>query len=138
EIMSPLTEHEGEAYLLGRFVDVLTEELGLQVAAGRSSTLRRRRKKRGLEPDNCYWIANEAKVRGKRRIDLRVDPPPDLAMEIDATRSSLNRMSIYAALGVPEVWRLTRQGMTFHALRPDGTYAEVANSLSFPLLAAAD
>src|SRR5438067_13583653 len=70
EIMSPLPGHEGVKYLLGRFVDVLTEELRLDMWAGGSSTLRRRRARRGLEPDNCYWIANAKAVRGKKRLDL--------------------------------------------------------------------
>src|SRR6516162_9729682 len=68
EIMTPLPAHETAAYLLGRFVDTLTEELGLLVKAGRSTTFRRRRRQRGLEADNSYWIANEAKVRGKQTI----------------------------------------------------------------------
>src|SRR5438132_2188729 len=68
EIMSPLREHETDADMLGRFVVVLTEELGLTLGAGRSTTYRRRRKRRGLEPDNSYWIANEPRIRGKRRI----------------------------------------------------------------------
>src|ERR1700736_1311356 len=69
EIMNPLPEHETGAYLLGRFVDTLTEELSLPVKAGRSTTFRRRQRQRGLEADNCYWIANEARVRGKQTID---------------------------------------------------------------------
>src|SRR5437899_1434050 len=63
EIMSPLLEHESGADLLGRFVVVLTEEFDLPIKSGRSTTFRQRRKKRGLEPDNSYWIANEPKVR---------------------------------------------------------------------------
>ncbi len=136
EIMSPLRSHERGAYLLGRFVDTLTDELGLAVEAGRSTTFRGRRKARGLEADNSYWIANEAKVRGKDRIDLRVDPPPDLAIEVDVTHSSLNRMAIYAALGVPEVWTLADSQLTFHLLK-DETYA-ACGSLSFPGLVASD
>jgi Uma2 family endonuclease len=137
--MSPLPEHEDAAYLLGRFVDVLTEELGLPVMAGGSTTLRRRKKQRGLEPDNCYWIANEHRMRGKRRLNLRVDPPPDLAIEVDVTRSSLNRMGIYAKLGVPEVWRLDdEQTLLFYALDKDGKYTEVTHSLAFPLVTPAD
>ena len=111
EIMSPLWEHERPAYFLGRFIDVLTEELRLPCEPGRTVTLWRRRKSRGLEPDNCYWIASVERLAGKTHIDLRVDPPPDLAIEIDFTRSSLDRMSIYAALGVPEVWRATSTGI---------------------------
>jgi Uma2 family endonuclease len=139
EIMSPLHEHESDADLLGRFVVALTEELGLPIKAGRSTTFRRRRNQRGIEPDNSYWIQNEARVRGNRRIDLRVDPPPDLAVEVDVTSSSLDRMAIYAALGVPEVWRLDNgRDLSFQVLQADGTYAASARSLAFPLLAAAD
>src|SRR5437773_5039758 len=138
EIMNPLPEHETGAYLLGRFVDTLTEELGLPVKAGRSTTFRRRRKQRGLEADNSYWIANEALVRGKQVIDLRVDPPPDLALEIDLTHSSLDRLSIYAALRVPEVWRLDEQGLTAHVLQADGQYAASPFSKAFPQLKVAD
>src|SRR5881398_224534 len=94
EIRSPLFEHEIDADLLGRFVVVLTEELGLPLQAGRSTTLRRRRMRRGLEPDHSWWIAHAAPMRGRRRLDLRTDPPPDLALEVDVTHRSLNRMAI--------------------------------------------
>jgi Uma2 family endonuclease len=137
EIMSPLWQHEGSAYLLGRLIDALTEELGIPVRAGRTVTLRRRRLRRGLEPDNCYWIASEARVRGKTKLNLRTDPPPDLAIEVDVTRSSLNRMSIYAALGVPEVWRVNAQGLTFNVLVA-GSYQVRPTSLAFPQLRPAD
>ena len=119
EIMSPRLEHEKPAYLLGRFIDVLTEELNMPCIAGRSVTLPRRRKGRGLGPDNCYWIANAPRVQGRRELDLRVDPPPDLAIEVDVPSSSLDRMSICAALGVPEVWRLSTGPIPFpHPARP--------------------
>jgi Uma2 family endonuclease len=138
EIMSPLHEHESDASFLGRLAVTLTEELGLPVKAGGSTTFRRRRRRRGLEPDECYWIANEPRVRGKRHIDLRIDPPPDLAIEVDVTRSSLDRLNIYSALGVPEVWRLTDQGLKIHVLARDGRYAECPNSQAFPLVTPAD
>src|SRR5260370_24688299 len=138
EIMSPLHEHESDADLLGRFVVTLTEELGLPIKAGRSTTFRRRRNQRGIEPDNSYWIQNEARVRGNRRIDLRVDPPPDLAVEVDVTSSSLDRMAIYAVLGVPEVWRLDNgRDLSFQVLQADGTYAASPQSRAFPLIGAA-
>lgn len=132
EIMSPLRKHEGLADLLGRFVVVLTEEFGLPLASGRSTTYRRRRQKRGLEPDNSYWIANEKRVRGKEHIDLAKDPPPDLAHEIDVTKSSLNRMAIYAALQVPEVWRADKGKLSFHILAANGKNQESETSLAFP------
>jgi Uma2 family endonuclease len=138
EIMSPLFEHEFEADLLGRFVVVLTEELSLPLIAGGSTTLRRRRLQRGLEPDRCWWIAHALQMRGKRRLDLRVDPPPDLALEVDVTNSSVDRMGIYAALRVPEVWRFDGQDLTFHHLGTDGRYAVQPQSLAFPGLTPAD
>jgi Uma2 family endonuclease len=137
EIMSPLWEHERPAYILGRLIDVLTEELQLPCEPGRTVTLRRRRKSRGLESDNCYWIASAGRLAGKTRLDLRVDPPPDLAIEMDVTRSSLDRMSIYAALAVPEVWRVTSAGLSFNMLE-GGVYQVRSHSLSFSRLASAD
>jgi Uma2 family endonuclease len=138
EIMSPLHEHESDGRFLGRLVVTLTEELSLPVKAGGSTTFRRKRRRRGLEPDDCYWITSEPQVRGKRRIDLRTDPPPDLAIEVDVSRGSLDRMSIYAALRVPEVWWLHQQGLTFHVLGTDGHYAEATHSLAFPMISPAD
>jgi Uma2 family endonuclease len=138
EIMSPLHEHESDAEMLGRFVTVLTEELGLTIKAGRSTTFRRRRMRRGLEPDHSWWIAHEPQMRGKRRIDQRVDPPPDLAIEVDVTHRAVNRMSIYARLGVPEVWQLNAQGLSFQVLQANRRYAEQTHSASFPLFTPAD
>jgi Uma2 family endonuclease len=138
EIMTLTLGHESWSHLLGRFVVILTEELNLPLAAGGSTTIRRRRSRRGLEPDECYWIQNEPLVRGRNRIDLRVDPPPDLAIEVDISRSSLDRLGIYAALGVPEVWRFDGQTLTFHVLGANGEYAASSHSRAFPLLAAAD
>jgi Uma2 family endonuclease len=137
EIMSPLLEHDNSSWLLGRFAVVLTEELGLPVLGGGSTTFRRRR--RGLEPDECFWIANEPRMRGKRRVDLRVDPPPDLAIELDVTRSSMDRMGVYGALSIPEVWRLDDpQTLSFQVLQPDGTYTAASYSLAFPMVTPAD
>lgn len=139
EIISPLHEHDCDTDLLARFVVVLTEELDLPIHAGGSTTLRRRRKQKGIEPDRCWWIANEAAMRGKRDFKLRRDPPPDLALETDVTSSSMDRMGIYAVLRVPEVWRLADQALTFNLLAPDGKkYAESARSRAFPVIAPAD
>lgn len=137
EIISPLLEHD-DGRFLGDLVFVLTEELGLPLKRGGSATLRRRRRRRGIEADECFWIANAARMAGRRRLDLRTDPPPDLALEVDVSQSSLNRLAIYAALRVPEVWRLEGDTLTFYALRADGTYETVAASRSFPLVTPAD
>jgi Uma2 family endonuclease len=138
ELMAPSHEHESLSYLLARFVDALTEELGLPVKGGRSTTFKRRKRQCGIEADSCWWIAGEPLVRGKEVIDLRRDPPPDLALEIDITHSSLDRLSIYARLNFPEVWRLEGLAITCHLLRSDGTYAISKLSQAIPGLAVAD
>lgn len=138
EIMTLSHTHENSSYLLARMVDALTEELRLPVKGGRSTTFRRKRRRRGLEPDACWWIVNEPRVRGKEEIDLRVDPPPDLALEVDITHSSLDRLEIYARLGVPEVWRFDGKVLTFHVLGNDGRYVEAADSKAFPGVRPAD
>src|SRR5262249_14087415 len=138
ELMTLSHEHENQSYLLARLVDALTEELNLPVKGGRSTTFRRRKRQRGLEPDNCWWIANELLVRGKTTIDLRRDPPPDLALEIDITHSSLNRMAIYAALRVPEVWRWEGQTLACYLLGSDGRYTVGVVSRAIPGLVVAD
>jgi Uma2 family endonuclease len=138
EILLPLLEHDGDSRFLGDLVFVLTEELGLPLKLGGSTTLRRRKRRRGIEAAACFWIANAHRMAGRRRLDLRIDPPPDLAIEIDVSHSSLDRLSIYAALRVPEVWRLEGDTLTFHLLQPDGSYQSSATSLSFPQLTPAD
>ena len=138
ELMTLSHEHESYSYILSRLVDALTEELGLPVKGGRSTTFRRPRRRRGLEPDSCWWIASEPQVRGKTEIDIAHDPPPDLALEIDITHSSLDRLAIYAALGVPEVWRLEGRTLVCHLLGSKGRYVQSATSRAFPGLVVAD
>lgn len=137
EIM-PRLDHDGDSRFLCKFVGVLTDELGLTVKSGGSATLRRQLLQRGIEADECFWIANEPRMRGRRELNLRRDPPPDLAIEVDVTHSSLDRLEIYAALGVPEIWRIDGNVVAFLALQADGTYADVAASLSFPLVTPGD
>jgi Uma2 family endonuclease len=138
EIMTPLLAHDDDGDFLGDMVKTLAMELGLPLKRGGSVTIRRRSIERGLEPDRCFWIANASRMAGRRRLDLRRDPPPDLAIEVDVSHSSLDRMAIYAILGVPEVWRLDGDSLTFHVLGPRGTYRRGARSRAFPQVAPAD
>jgi Uma2 family endonuclease len=138
EIMTISFEHERYAWFLGRLAVALTEELGMPILGGGSTTFRRYAKRRGLEPDNCYWITAEPKMRGKWKIDLLRDPPPDLAIEIDISRSSLGRMSIYASLAVPEIWRFDGRTLSFHILQKNGTYLATTDSHIFPGLRSSD
>lgn len=133
EIMTLSHQHEGLGWFLDKMVFVLTEELNLPIKGGGSTTFRKKKKHKGLEADNCYWIAHEADVRGKTVIKLSIDPPPDLAIEVDISRGSMNRMRIYAAIKVPEVWRHDHNGLAFLVLNPLGKYDSAAVSPAFTL-----
>ncbi|TAF57489.1 MAG: Uma2 family endonuclease [Oscillatoriales cyanobacterium] len=104
ELMVPLPEHERYSWTLGRLIVALSEEIGIEIIGLKSSTWRSEPKKAGNEADECFYIQNEALMRGKLTIDLKNDPPPDLAVEMDLTSSSINKMAVYAELKVPEVW----------------------------------
>lgn len=132
EFMTLSHGHERCCSLIGRMIDVLTEELDLPVQSGGSTTLDREDLDRGAEPDRCYYLEHEPLVRGKEEIDLAVDPPPDLAVEVDMSRSSRVRLTIYAMMGIPEVWRFDGETMWFHRLNAEPRYDLTSESLFFP------
>lgn len=138
EIMIPSYKHENKKRLLGRLVEALTEEMEIEIASSASMTCRRKDLRRALEPDESYWIANEPVMRGREDIDLEIDPPPDLVLEIEISRSTLNRMAIYAALRVPEVWRFDGEVLRVFLLSSRGTYRPSARSKAFPFLPLAE
>jgi Uma2 family endonuclease len=137
ELMSPSQSHERFKKIFGRFVEAVTGELGLPCEGAGSTTWRLKDLDRGLEPDECYYIAN-AEVAIGRDVDLATDPPPDLAIEVELSRSQLDRMGIYAALRIPEVWRFDGETLHFHSLSADGTYAVCENSRGLPFLTPAE
>ena len=116
-------------------VDMLTEELEISVEGGDTTTHKRQDLDKGAEPDKCYWFGDNARrMRGKRQLDLNRDPAPDLVIEVDVTRTSLDRLKIFAAMGVPEVWRSTGRSLQFLHLQADGTYQARTTSRNFPTL----
>jgi len=134
EFMTLSLGHERWGALLGQFVEVLTEELDMPRQSGGSTTLNREDLDRGLEPDRSYYLEHEPQVRDKDQIDLTFDPPPDLGIEIEISRSALNRMSIYAALHVPEIWRFDGRRLRVFRLTEEATYVETTTSPHFPFL----
>ena len=137
EIRMPSDLHESYKKLLGRIVEALTEALEIEICSLGSMTCDRQDLARGLEPDQCYYIQNEAKIWGNEKINLQIDPPPDLAIEIDITSSSINRFAIYAKLAVPEIWRYDGQIITIHHLVGD-RYVLSDRSLALPILSTVD
>jgi Uma2 family endonuclease len=134
EIMAPSFNHERCKRQLGRVVETVADETGQRYISGGSTTFRRADLERGLEPDDCFYLVNVQWVLGKSEIDLRTDPPPDLALEIDITASSLDRLAIYAALGIPEVWRFDGSNLQVLCLSAAGEYQAAATSRAFPAL----
>lgn len=134
EIMSPSFRHERYGSVLGGLVVILGEELEISLLEGGSTTFKDGDIERGLEPDDCFWIENVERILGRDTIDLAIDPPPDLAIEIDVTRSSLDRMGIYAALRVPQVWRFDGIRLWVYVLGDNGRYRESDTSPTFPFL----
>ena len=129
EIMAPLPEHEDDKETIGDLLKDFLEELDIEFRTLGSTTFKNPNMLKGIEPDQCFYVQNESAIRGKKRLDLTIDPPPDLALEIDIT--SRTHPEIYAALGVPELWRRVGEEIRIYQLQ-DGRYVEVAESPSFP------
>ena len=132
EIMVPSPEHERFKEVLGRFVETLAEELDVKIEPLGSTTFKRPELS-GKEPDKCFYIQNLSAVKGKKRIDMTQDPPPDLVVEIDITSRSENSLQVYADLGVPEVWIYNGSRLRIKRLE-NGEYVEGEISLAFPSL----
>lgn len=137
EIISPLPEHEIAKEAIADIVKAILEATDTPWLSLGSTTFRRRLKKKGLEPDSCFYIRNRIQIVGKKRINLPHDPPPDLAIDIDITSRSLARLPIYEALGVPELWRYDGRRLVCMRLTKSG-YEESQTSPSFPSLRLSD
>lgn len=137
EIRMPLTQHEEPKRLIESFVEAIVDELGIEIRSLGALTLEREDLTRAVEPDTCFYIANESIVRGLKDIKLPENPPPDLVVESDYTNSSLNKFTLYASLGVPELWRYRKNNLEVHQLI-EGEYKQVNNSVAFPFLSIAE
>jgi len=131
EIMAPLPVHEDDKEIIGDLIKALLEELDIEFRSLGSTTYKSEAMLKGIEPDQCFYIQNEQAIRGKKRLDLSINPPPDLALEIDVT--SRTHRSIYAALRVPELWRFENGTLQINILRQD-CYEESPESSIFPNL----
>ncbi|KJH69493.1 Uma2 family endonuclease [Aliterella atlantica] len=135
EIMTPLPEHEDDKEIIGDLLKALLEELNIEFRPLGSTTYKNKQMSVGVEADQCFYIQNEAAIRGKKRIDLAIDPPPDLALEIDIT--SRTRLNNYEALGVPELWRYDGESLEINVLE-SGKYVKSNISRNFPSLPLVD
>lgn len=134
EVMAPASAHEKPKSVIHTLVTAIRDELDIDIESLGSSTLKTELKAKGAEPDDSFYIQNALLVIGKDDIDNR-EPPPDLVVEIERTSASLNKFSIYAALIVPEIWRIRGYQVQIYLLT-SGSFEESPVSLAFPFLAA--
>jgi Uma2 family endonuclease len=133
EIMSPISQrHERLKSLLSCLIDVLTVELEIPRRTLGSTTWKRRDLEKGIEADQCYYLTTEPIIRKKKEIDLSIDPPPDLAIEIENTVSAIDKLIIYALLRVTEVWRFDGEVLQILALQDNREYVSQDHSRFFP------
>jgi Uma2 family endonuclease len=134
ELMSPLMPHERSKRLLEKLIDIVLEELDIPAVSVGSMTCKREDLDRGSEPDSGYYIQNEPLIRHRETVNLEEDPPPDLVLEVEYSRSAVNKLKLYAAMGVPEFWRYNGQTLRIYQLFGQ-EYVQQENSLTFsPIL----
>jgi Uma2 family endonuclease len=136
-IVSPTLKHDRVKSLIGSMLQLTVIHFRIPILSCGSATWRRAKASKGLEPDECYYVQHEPAVRRKDKIDLRRDPPPDLAIEVEVTHHEIDRLKIYAALGVSEVWHHRKGELRFLKLK-GRKYVSIKKSAAFPMLKPAD
>ncbi|HKI35535.1 MAG TPA: Uma2 family endonuclease [Gemmataceae bacterium] len=138
ELVTRSREHEIYKCLLGRLIDVWADETLTPLGYGGEMTLQRGDVERGVEGDECFWVGNLERLTDPLHIDLSRDPPPDLVIEAEVSTTVVDRLSVYATLGVPEVWRVSASRIRVGRLQPDGQYQWGEQSTVFPALPLAE
>ena len=134
EIMAPSIPHEGAKNVIHDFVVVLRDELDVDIESEGSATYRSQWKAKGAEPDDSFFVQNASAIIGRHeQYNIERDPPPDIVVENERASASLDKFAIYAALGVPEIWRERKKVVRFYVLN-GASYVEVSNSRAFPFL----
>ena len=135
ELVTPSMPHEMEALTITRIVDIVGAVMGVPVLSAGGTTYRRQDLERGFEPDASFYIQNETRVRSRRELDLIVDPPPDVVLEMEMSRSARDKLPLFASMGISEVWRCDGQRVSIFILdRERDGYQESSHSLALPAL----
>lgn len=136
ELMTPFRQHENIGRLIGRMVETYSEVRGIEIASCASTTFKRFDLDRAFEPDESYYIAHAELIRPRDEVDLSIDPPPDLVIEVELTSSAIKKLKLFAVMGVPEVWRHDGTKLWMARLVA-GEYQQIESSLGLPGLSAA-
>jgi Uma2 family endonuclease len=116
ELMSPRRQHENIGSLIGRMVETFTEVMDIEIQTVASTTFKRKDLQKAFEADESYYIEHAEQIRPKDEVDLTMDPPPDLVIEVEITSSAIEKLKLFAAMGVPEVWRHDGERLQMFAL----------------------
>ncbi len=131
ETFLPSCQHHHISAIISRIVATWVDEMNIHVVSMGNTTWKREDLAMGLEPDSSYYVQNEPRMWTRMEIDCAVDPPFDLAVEVELSRSSVKKMPIYAALGIRELWRYDGQILRIYEL-VDGQYQSREASICFP------
>jgi len=138
EMMTPRRDHEWIKGLSARMLEAMALALDIPIQSTGSTTLSRSKHDRGLQPDESYYVGEHVASVGSETYQPGTDPPPDLAIEVEASNPVVPRLPLYADIGVREIWRWSGEEMEFLRLSERGDYEKLQHSLAFPFLAAAD
>ncbi|MCI0387435.1 MAG: Uma2 family endonuclease [Acidobacteria bacterium] len=133
QIMTLSPEHENYVRFFESLITAVRLRLRINIRSFGSATMKKRKKSKGNEPDACFYVQSAVLIGNRIQLDFAVDPPPDIAVEVDLYHDSMNKLPIYAALGVSEVWRYDGQKLTIHLLQEEH-YIEAEASPALPLL----
>ena len=137
-IMAPLWIHDRDKTLVGRMIEMTSFLLDVPIASCGSATWKRKDLRKALEGDEAYYVQHAAQMVGRMELDIRRDPPPDLVLEVEVTLSPVEKLPVYGALGVPEIWHVKDRGVRCLHLDRAGQYVEAEASLAFPFLRPAE
>ncbi|HKY30100.1 MAG TPA: Uma2 family endonuclease [Pyrinomonadaceae bacterium] len=112
-------------------VALLTEVFEIECTSYGSTTFKRKDLQRGFEPDCCFYSKHESRMRGRKRINLPKDPPPELVIDINISSPSIRKLPVFAAFGIPEAWQFAGDELHIFVLH-DQEYTESKNSLVLP------
>jgi Uma2 family endonuclease len=136
EMMSPRRQHENIGCLIGRLAETFSEVREIEIVSVASTTFKRKDLKRAFEADESYYVQHADQIRPKEEVDLAIDPPPDLVIEVEITSSAINKLALFSAMGVPELWRHDGDSLQMFQLR-SGQYESIESSSALPDLSAA-
>jgi len=134
ELMSPRRQHENIGRLIGRMIETYSEVKAIEIQSVASTTFKLKALSKGFEADESYYVTHAERIRPKEEVNLKTDPPPDLVVEVELTSSAIEKLKLFAAMQIPEVWRHDGQQLEMFRLI-DGAYQTIASSQELPGLA---